>query len=464
MPEKTSLEDGRESRRPFKGSLRTEEASTRVITTVFLALFIDLLGFTLILPLLPSIFDHYSKNDNGLYMTLQHGVDWFAEVVGVPPERKYNSVLFGGLIGSIFSILQFFASPLTGAASDYFGRRPVMLLTVMGLIASYSLWAVSRSFELFLFSRVIGGISKGNVSLSTAIIADLACPKARSRGMAMIGVAFSLGFTLGPMLGAYLAMETEKGEIFYLQPALFAVMFAVADLVFIFFLLPETLPKENRVSTMTTGFQSASGLLSPWALFQFSAVSQRMDPPSQKNLKILGLVYFLYLFLFSGLEYTLSFLVHQHFQFSSMQQGKMFFFIGITMATIQGGYTRQIKPGNELKTVKRAILFSIPAFLLIGWSANIVHLSAGLLLYSFAAAAVVPCLSAVVSGYGSASQKGTMMGILRSLGALARAMGPVVSAAVYWMAGAQVCFTACASLFLIPLLLLRRIQEQVKEE
>ncbi|XP_048365217.1 major facilitator superfamily domain-containing protein 10 isoform X1 [Sphaerodactylus townsendi] len=464
MSGKMSVGAGQGSTRPLEGPGRAEEASTRVITMVFITLLIDLLGFTLILPLLPSILDHYSKKDDGLYIILQHGVDRFAEVVGVPPERKYNSVLFGGLIGSLFSILQFFASPLTGAASDCFGRRPLMLLTAVGLIASYSLWAVSRSFELFLLSRVIGGISKGNVSLSTAIIADLTCPKARSKGMAMIGVAFSLGFILGPMLGAYLAMETEKGEIFYLQSALFAVMFAVADLVFIFFLLPETLPKEKRVSSVTSGFQSVAGLLSPWALFQFSAVSQRMDPPSKKNLKVLGLVYFLYLFLFSGLEYTLSFLVHQHFQFSSMQQGKMFFLIGITMAVIQGGYTRQIKPGHELKTVKGAILLSIPAFLLIGWSTGTISLSAGLLLYSFAAAAVVPCLSAVVSGYGSASQKGAVMGILRSLGALARAMGPVLSAAVYWLAGAKVCFTICGSFFLIPLFLLGCIQKQTKEE
>uniref|UniRef100_A0A8D2JF25 Major facilitator superfamily (MFS) profile domain-containing protein n=1 Tax=Varanus komodoensis TaxID=61221 RepID=A0A8D2JF25_VARKO len=404
------------------------DGSTRVITIVFIALLIDLLGFTLILPLLPSILDHYSKNDDGFYMTLQHGVEWFTKAVGVPAEKKYHSVLFGGLIGSIFSILQFLASPLTGAASDYFGRRPVMLLTVIGLIASYFLWAISKSFELFLFSRVIGGISKGNVGLSTAIIADLPCPKVRSKGMAMIGVAFSLGFTLGPMLGAYLTMETEKREIFYVRSATFAVMFAVTDLAFIFIFLPETLPKEKRVSSMICGFQSAVSLINPWVLFQFSAIRQGMETPLKKNLKILGLVYFLYLFLFSGLEYTLSFLVHQHFHFSSMEQGKMFFFIGITMAAIQGGYTRQIKPGNELKAVKRAIMLSAPAFLLIGWSGNVIILCIGLLFYSFAAAVVVPCLSTVVSGYGLASQKGTLMGILRSLGALARAVGPVTSA------------------------------------
>ncbi|KAF7248222.1 Major facilitator superfamily domain-containing protein 10 [Varanus komodoensis] len=269
--------------RPLKDLSGPVDGSTRVITIVFIALLIDLLGFTLILPLLPSILDHYSKNDDGFYMTLQHGVEWFTKAVGVPAEKKYHSVLFGGLIGSIFSILQFLASPLTGAASDYFGRRPVMLLTVIGLIASYFLWAISKSFELFLFSRVIGGISKGNVGLSTAIIADLPCPKVRSKGMAMIGVAFSLGFTLGPMLGAYLTMETEKREIFYVRSATFAVMFAVTDLAFIFIFLPETLPKEKRVSSMICGFQSAVSLINPWVLFQFSAIRQGMETPLKKS-------------------------------------------------------------------------------------------------------------------------------------------------------------------------------------
>lgn len=142
----------------------------------------------------------------------------------------------------------------------------------------------------------------------------------------------------------------------------------------------------------------------------------------------------------------------------------MFFFIGMTMAAIQGGCTRRLKPGSELKAVKKAIMLSVPAFLLIGWSTNLIVLSAGLLFYSFAAAVVVPCLSAVVSGYGSESQKGAVMGILRSLGALARAFGPITSATVYWLAGAEVCFTACASLFLVPLILLGCIHEQQKKE
>uniref|UniRef100_A0AAY5EWD0 Major facilitator superfamily (MFS) profile domain-containing protein n=1 Tax=Electrophorus electricus TaxID=8005 RepID=A0AAY5EWD0_ELEEL len=400
--------------------------STRIIRVVFLALLLDLLGFTLILPLLPSILDHYSQKEDVVYQSLQSIVDWFRGAVGVPMETKYNNVLFGGLIGSLYSLLQFLSSPVFGAASDHHGRRPLLLLTTVGVMISYILWAVSRSFSVFLLSRVVGGVCKGSVSLCAAIIADLPCPKARNKGMAMIGVAFSLGFTLGPIMGAYFALRSADAELFYQGPALLAVLFSIADLMFILLMLPETLHKDS--------VQVVGDLLNPVALFNFSAVTRTKEPPSKQqmhSLKVLGLVYFAYLFFFSGLEFTLSFLTHQRFQFSSMQQGKMYFFIGIAMAAFQGGYARRIKPSWQIQTVPAAI--------------------------------VVPCLSAQVSGHGTASQKGTVMGILRSLGALARALGPVVASSVYWLAGAETCFVVSSAFFTVPLLLLGCLERRKED-
>ncbi|XP_075400746.1 major facilitator superfamily domain-containing protein 10 isoform X1 [Tenrec ecaudatus] len=432
-------------------------SESRVLAVIFLGLLLDLLAFTLLLPLLPGLLEAHSRAQDPLYSSWKWGVDWFASAIGVPAEKRYNSVLFGGLVGSGYSALQFLSAPLTGAASDCLGRRPVMLLSLVGLIASYAVWAASRSFAAFLVSRAIGGLSKSNVSLSTAIVADLASPEARGRGMAVIGVAFSLGFTLGPLLGASLPVDTAPW---------LALSFATANLLFILCFLPETLPPERRAPSITPGFQATADLLSPLALLRFSAVARGQEPPTRgseqrelppglDSLRRLGLAYLLYLLLFSGLEFTLGFLVHQRFHFSSLQQGKMFFFIGLTMATIQGTYVRRICPGRELVAVKRAILLLGPAFLLIGWGSSMPVLGLGLLLYSFAAAVVVPCLSSVVAGYGSAGQKGIVMGTLRSLGALARAVGPATAASVYWLAGAHVCFTACAGLFLLPFLLLR---------
>ncbi|XP_049645858.1 major facilitator superfamily domain-containing protein 10 [Suncus etruscus] len=444
-----AMERGCSPRPPIRPPPPSER---RVLAAVFLGLLLDLLAFTLLLPLLPRLLEGHGRAHDPLYGSWHRAVDWLAAAIGMPAQGRYHTVLFGGLVGSVFSGLQFLCAPLTGAVSDRLGRRPVMLLSLTGVAASYGVWVSSRSFAAFLASRVLGGISKGNVSLSTAIVADLGAPAARSRGMVAIGVAFSLGFTLGPMLGASLPA--------HLAPWL-ALLLAASDLLFVFCFLPETLPPEKRAPSMALGFQAAADLLSPLALLRFSAVARGQDSTVAQelsSLRRLGLVYFLYLFLFSGLEFTLSFLAHERFQFSSLQQGKMFFFIGLTMAVVQGTYTRGICPGREPRAISQAILLLVPAFLLIGWGRSLPALGLGLLLYSFAAAVVVPCLSSVVASYGSPAQKGTVMGTLRSLGALARTLGPMVAASVYWLAGDRACFTVWSGLFLLPFLILRNLR------
>ncbi|XP_045630748.1 major facilitator superfamily domain-containing protein 10 isoform X3 [Ursus americanus] len=427
---------------------------TRVITVVFLGLLLDLLAFTLLLPLLPGLLESHGRAHDPLYGSWQRGVDWFAAAIGMPAEKRYNSVLFGGLIGSVFSFLQFLLAPLTGAVSDCLGRRPVMLLSLAGLATSYAMWAASRSFAAFLASRVIGGISKGNVSLSTAIIADLGSPSARSRGMSS-GWPSHWASPWGPCLVPPCPRRRYPGSPCSSLSQTCCLFSASCQ---------RPCPQRSGHPPSPPGSKLLRICSAPWPCSvsrPWPAARTRLletpfphCSPGLRSLRRLGLVYFLYLFLFSGLEYTLSFLAHQRFLFSSLQQGKMFFFIGLTMATVQGAYARRISPGREITAVKGAILLLVPAFLLIGWGLTLPVLGSGLLLYSFAAAVVVPCLSSVVANYGSPGQKGTIMGTLRSLGALARAVGPLVAASVYWLAGARVCFTVCSGLFLLPFLLL----------
>ncbi|XP_040345160.1 major facilitator superfamily domain-containing protein 10 isoform X4 [Herpailurus yagouaroundi] len=431
----------------------------RVITVVFLGLLLDLLAFTLLLPLLPGLLESHGRAHDPLYGSWQQGVDWFAAAIRMPAEKRYNSVLFGGLIGSVFSFLQFLLAPVTGAVSDCLGRRPVMLLSLGD-------WGHQQGKRQPLHShRSRPGLTfrpqPRHGSHWSGLLAGLhAGPHARR--LPASGDGTLAGFALCCL----------RPVVYFLLPAGDAAC-----------------GEAGKASSIGPGFQAAADLLSPVALLRFSAVARGQDPPAGdgiRHLRRLGLVYFLYLFLFSGLEFTLSFLAHQRFQFSSLQQGKMFFFIGLTMATVQGAYARKISPGSEVAAVKRAILLLVPAFLLIGWGLTLPALGLGLLLYSFAAAVVVPCLSSVVADYGKEPffargppggrrpaspprppppppkglprQKGTIMGTLRSLGALARAVGPMVAASVYWLAGARVCFTVCSGLFLLPFLLLRNLR------
>eukprot|EP00117_Sycon_ciliatum_P007024 scpid45728/ scgid0251/ Major facilitator superfamily domain-containing protein 10; Tetracycline transporter-like protein len=437
-----------------------------MMRVVMLSLLIELLGFTVILPLLPSILEYYSKSDqNGLYTWVLSNVNQFRVSIGGPQLEKFNTVLFGGLIGSLFSFLQFLSNPIIGALSDVYGRRPILLLCMAGMVLSYAVWAVSFSFEVFLIARVIGGIAHGNVSLSTAIVADITPPKSkqRSRGMAMIGVAFSIGFIVGPMIGAAFSMYGVRAllssqEYPFQLPALFAVAMATLDLLFLWRRFRETLPEKNRASSLGDGIQDAVGLINPVSLFTFSSALQTSSSKDQQSVRLLGWTYFLYLLLFSGLEYSLTFLTHDKFQYSSMQQGRMFVFIGAIMALVQGGFLRRMKPGSEKRTATIGMVALIPGMFMVGLASSTVLLYSGLALYSFGAGTVVSCLTTMVSDYGSVSERGRVLGIFRSLGALSRAIGPALCCSIYWSAGPWVCYMLGGLLFIVPILLLQRVK------
>ncbi|CAH1792101.1 unnamed protein product [Owenia fusiformis] len=441
------------SEKPSEGKM------DKMIYVVFFGLLIDLLAFTMILPLLPSLLDYYGQDGkDGLYNSLKDSVHGFRQLVGAPDIPRWNSVLFGGILGSMFSLLQFVTSPVYGAASDVYGRKPVLLLNMLGIALSYALWAISNNFTMFVIARIVGGISKGNVSLSTAVVTDVSTRKTRGRGMAMVGIAFSIGFLIGPLIGAYFAKRVrEQEELFFLGPALFALTLAIIDIVFIAVCFKETLPAEKRASSMASSVQEVSYLINPVSLFNFSAV-QTNTPQDLKAMRQIGGVYFAYLLLYSGLEFTLTFLTHNTFNYDSMQQGKMFFFIGIIMAVVQGGYIRRLKPGTEKKIAVRGFVLLIPAFILIGYASSTAILYTGLALFSFASATVVPCLTTLISSYGTEDQKGVILGIFRSLGALARAIGPMVASTIYWSVGPFICYTVGGLLLALPLIFLLKIK------
>ncbi|KRT83438.1 membrane transporter, partial [Oryctes borbonicus] len=389
-----------------------KEKVNPIIYIVFISLLLDLLAFTMILPLLPSLLEYYKSNDSiGLYEWLSDKVKYFQEFVGAP--EKFNSVLFGGFLGSMFSFLQFIASPIVGGISDVVGRKRMMIICLVGIMLSYILWALSTNFAIFILARFLGGISKGNVSLSMAIITDVSSMKTRGVGMALIGIAFSLGFILGPVIGALFSVwaKSRTGE-WFVVPALFAALLALSDLIYFVTYFKETLPPERRAKSIWKSLENAYALINLRDLFRFSMVTD-LKPSNLKQLQLLGSVYFVYLFIYSGLEFTITFLTHHVFSYSSMEQGWMFFFIGLTMAAIQGGYVRRV-PQDKTKSVAiHGLWLIIPSFICVGLARERNLLIAGLLLFAISTAMVVPCMMTMASQYGSEHQKGTVMGIFR---------------------------------------------------
>ncbi|KAG8266738.1 Major facilitator super domain-containing protein 10 [Homalodisca vitripennis] len=507
--------------------------NSKTTSIIFVSLLLDLLAFTMILPLLPSLMEHYRKYDdeNGLYPWLLNKLEYLRNLVGAP--ERFNSVLFGGLLGSLFSFLQFVASPIVGGLSDAYGRRPVLISCLVGIACSYVLWALSHSFAVFVLARVVGGISKGNVSLSMAIITDVSTTATRGFGMALVGIAFSIGFIVGPVIGAMFARWTQTqaghshwfivpamfalsltalvgiafsigfivgpvigamfarwaqtqaghsdwftvpatftlsltalvgiafsigfivgpviGAMFarwaqtqaghsdwFTVPAMFALSLAVIDVLFVVLCFQETLPKNKRAS-ITQSLSQASAYISIPALFNFTAVTG-LSHNDSKELTMLGLVYFVYLFLYSGLEFTITFLTHLTFGFTSMQQGYMFFCIGLVMAILQGAWVRRIPPQSTKKMAAHGLLLIVPSFLCVGLASSPLLLYIGLFLFAVSTSIVVPCMTTMASQFGTDAQKGTVMGIFRSLGALARAMGPVFASLCYWSLGSTLTY------------------------
>uniref|UniRef100_H2Y9A9 Major facilitator superfamily (MFS) profile domain-containing protein n=1 Tax=Ciona savignyi TaxID=51511 RepID=H2Y9A9_CIOSA len=433
--------------------------SQKVLKTLFISLVIDLLGFTVILPLFPSLLEYYKENDKGsLYASMEASVSAFRQTIGIPETEDVNSVLFGGLIGSLFSFLQFLNSPVFGAISDVYGRKPMIIISLTGSVISYFIWMISDSFLLFLIARIVAGISEANVSISTAAIADLPTAKLRSRGMAAIGIAFSIGFVVGPLVGVIFSKYFVSHAKFFVGPAIFGVVITILDILYVIKNLPESLHPSKRAKSVVSSFNEFFHLLNPFALFQFSAVKSVRHTQKSHTLQKLGLIYFLYLFLFSGLEFTLTFLAHKRFNFSRMDQGKMFAVLGFTMAIVQGGYVRRKMPGKERKLAISGILFLITGFIIVGlaWTPTLLYV--GLMLFAVAAATVIPCLSSLTASHGLVSEKGRVMGILRSLGALARAVGPMLASASYWLLGAKVTYIGGGLLLLVPLILLTALK------
>lgn len=410
---------------------------------IFLTLYIDLIGFSIIFPFGPDLLHHYLELEghSGLLGWLLAHTDAVARWFG--NEQHLPEVLFGGVVSSIFSVLQFLFAPIWGELSDRIGRRRVLLFTVAGTALSYLVWAVSGSFWLFVLSRVIGGAFGGNLSVATAAVADVTSREERSRAMGLVGAAFGLGLVTGPTLGAITAHYNllvahpglaRFGINPFSVPACIALVMSLVNLVWISRRFHETLDRSVRVETTDTRVRHP-----------LKAIFALENPAVRRA----NLVAFVFSIAFVAMEMTLTFLAADRFGYTARQNGWLLGYLGVCSIVTQGVIVRRLlKVTEETRVLGWGLLLSAVGLFGIGWATAPWMLYAALTFSSLGSGLVNPASTGLISLYSSAAEQGRVLGIFRSLGSLSRAITPVVAGAVFFLFKPYVTYGACAVLAL----------------
>ena len=419
-----------------------------VLGLVFLTVFVDLIGFSIIFPIFPAVLDHYTGlegADSAIGRLHAILVDFTASREGADFAVV---TLFGGILGSIYSLLQFLFAPFWGHLSDRLGRRRVLLMTLAGTAFSYVLWFFSGSFLLLVIARVIGGVMAGNISIASAAVSDTTSGADRAKGMGIVGMGIGLGFVVGPALGGIssslnLVELWPAGEAFgvnpFSGPALIAFVLALFNWIWALTHFPETLPPEKR------GHSDAQRSLRP-----FRALRAMNYPGVQRT----NLLSFAYLVAFSAMEFTLTFLAVERFAFAPRDNMWMFVFIGLVIAFVQGGVVRRVVPKyGERRVALVGLIALLPGFIFIGLASSVFALYAGLGFMAVGSALAMPCFSSLVSRYAPEEVQGLVLGSFRSVGALSRAIGPLLGGSLYWLLGSRMPYLVGAGLIIIPILL-----------
>jgi len=353
----------------------------RVIFFVFVTVFLDLVGFGIVMPLMPF----YVKTMGGDAQTV-------------------------GFLLSGFSFLQLLATPFLGRLSDRIGRRPVILFSLAGNAAAMVIFALATHLALLpllFFSRLLGGATAGNISACQAAIADVAEGDERTRGMGLLGAGIGLGMVLGPVIGG------ELSHFGPWAPPIGAAAMAFADLLGAFFLMPETRrPPALDLPSATSAAEPKPSLA--------QVLAQR------PLLMVLGL-YFLTFLAMTNLQVALAFLVDARFGWGKSEVGRLFGVMGLLMLIIQGGLIVPLsRRFGQLNLVLLGAVSLGAGMALIGSAHQPWMVVGGLVFVGCGLGVTNPLLSVIASQLAGSSSRGVVLGFAQSSGGLARVVGPLI--------------------------------------
>ncbi|HQY65864.1 MAG TPA: MFS transporter [Pyrinomonadaceae bacterium] len=360
----------------------SEKFVTTPLVIIFITIFIDLIGFGMVIPLLP----------------------YYAETA------PFNATPFEiGMLFSVYSWMQFFFSPILGRLSDRYGRRPILFMSLMGSAVGYFVLGIAGTLTVVFVGRILGGITGGSISTAQAYIADVTSKENRAKGMGLFGAAFGLGFILGPAIAGILSKYGVQ------VPFFFAAALSLCNAIALLFILPESVK-----------FDAARVIKKSKNRFV-----EIFESFGENKFGLINLIYFLLVTAFSIMTYAFVLFTMFRFHFDAEQNGYLFAYVGLISIVGQGFlFGRFVKKFGESRLVAFGCVtmaLSLVAFPFIGPEFG----GLGLLLVvtsflSLGNAMASPALTSLASKISAENEQGKALGILQSGASLARAIGPTI--------------------------------------
>ncbi len=365
------------------------QANPNAFAFILINLVLDAMGIGLILPVMPDLITEIQGGTLG------------------------NAALWGGILATTFAVMQFTFGPLLGALSDRYGRRPILLVSLVVMCVDYLIMAVAGTIWLLFLTRVVGGITAATQSTANAYIADISPPEKKSQNFGLVGAAFGVGFVLGPVIGGILAEYGTRAPFYA------AAFLAGANAIFGYFVLPETVTDRIR---RPLDLRRAN---------PFGAFRKVSELPEVTRLLIL---FFLYEFAFFAYPSIWAYFTKAQFGWSPSMVGYSLASFGIAIAVVQGGLIRiALKHLGERGTIIYGICFNFAAFIFLsivwnGW------LALAFTPLTALGAVVTPALQGRMSRVAADDQQGELQGVITSARAMAAIFAPLAMTQIFWLA------------------------------
>ena len=355
---------------------------TTPLIIIFVTVFIDLIGFGMVIPLLP----YYANTD--------------------PFNATPRDI---GFLVASYSLMQFVFSPILGRLSDKYGRRPILFISILGSAIGYFLIGWASTLTLVFAGRIIGGVTGGNISTAQAYVADVTSRENRAKGMGMFGAAFGLGFIFGPALAGILSKYGIHVP-FYVAAAL-----SFANAAALYFILPESLRPEVRAKMPA----------------HKSRLHEFIHALRSKEFREINIVYFLLITAFSIMTYAFVLYTAYRFGYTTVENGYLFAFVGIVSIIGQGMlFGRFAKKFGEAPLVAAGCLMMVASLFAVPYVGphygGLAGLLAGTAVLSLGNSLASPGLTSLASKSAGEHEQGSMLGIMQSGASLARAIGPLM--------------------------------------